>query len=292
MYKKLISLFALLGFAAMLALAAFYVLLHRGILDPDKVANFLKFNPAFSGAVPAVSDIKIQTNFARLNAHKISLAALSSTFENGGGAIAEARNGILVASRQGQFYVVDPKSSPPGFKELSSRIDINQAGFEAYAKSKGYDIRAGIKVGYAGLGMRLHDLLLTDDGETLLASYTFWDDAKHCATLRVSLAAFSMSDTLPATGPWKQVFESKPCLELSGYKSRPFAGHQAGGRMVQRAADKILLTIGDFKNDGVKRDITVADANVNYGKIHEIDITTSTSRVFSSNRWRRGQCHC
>jgi aldose sugar dehydrogenase len=287
MYNKLKSLFALLGLTALTAVAVVYVLFLRGVLDADKVSNFLKFNPAVSGAVPAVSDTKIQTSFARLNAQKISLAALSSTFENGGGAIAELPSaelsgGMLVANKIGQFYLVDTKSSPPKLQELPARIDVNQAGYEAYAQSQGYAIRPGTNVGYAGLGMRLHDLLLTEDRKTLLASHTTWDNAKNCATLRVSLAAFSMNGTLPEIGAWKQIFESKPCLELSGQKNKPFAGHQAGGRMVQRGADKILLTIGDFKNDGVKRDISVADANVDYGKIFEIDISTSTSRVFST----------
>ena len=52
--------------------------------------------------------------------------------------------------------------------------------------------------------------------------------------------------------------------------------------MQQLTPGKILLTIGDFKNDGVKRDVSVDDANVDYGKIHEIDLATGTSRVFTS----------
>jgi cytochrome c2 len=282
MYRLLKALFTLLGLLALIAVGAVIVLFQRGVLDADKVANFLKFSPVASGAVPVVSDLEIQTNFARLKAHKISLPALSSTFENGGGAIVEVPGGILVASRQGRFYVVNPKDQTPTVYELPTRIDINQAGFEAYAEAQGYAIRPGTNVGYAGLGMRLHDLLLTADGKQLLASHTIWNDVQHCATLRVEIADFEMRDALPQIGTWRQVFGSKPCLELSGYKAKPFAGHQAGGRLVERAPGKILLTIGDFKNDGVKRDVSVADANVDYGKVHEIDLSTATSRVITT----------
>ncbi len=272
----------IVGTLFLVTLATLVVLFNRGTLDANKIANFLKFSPIVSGVVPVVSDVEISTNFARLKAHKISLPALNKNMINGGGAIQEIPGGILVASRQGQFFFFDPKATKPDLHELPTHIDINEQGFESYAQSQGYAIRPGSNVGYAGLGMRLHDLLLTDDGKQLLVSHTFWDDAKHCATLRVELADFQMRDALPQIGPWRQVFESKPCLELSGYKNKPFAGHQAGGRMVERAPGKVLLTIGDFKNDGVKRDVSVADANVDYGKIHELDLATATSRVVTT----------
>lgn len=282
MYRLLTSLFALLGLLALIAGGVVVVLFQRGVLDADKVANFLKFSPVVTGSGPVVSDLEIQTNFARLKAHKISLAALSATFENGGGAIVEVPGGVLVASRQGRFYVVDQRDPTPTLHELPARIDINQTGFESYAEAQGYAVRPGTNVGYAGLGMRLHDLLLTADGRQLLASHTIWNDTQHCATLRVEIADFAMQDGLPQIGAWHLVFESKPCLKLSGYKSKPFAGHQAGGRLVERTPGKILLTIGDFKNDGVKRDVSVSDSAVDYGKIHEIDLATSTSRVVTT----------
>jgi aldose sugar dehydrogenase len=282
MYRFLKSLFAALGVVAIIAIATAVVLFNRGILDADKVSNFLKFSPLTSGAGPVVSDVAIQTNFARLKAHKISLPALDKNFVNGGGAIVEIPGGVLLASRQGDFFALDPTSLAPKLAALPYHIEINEAGFEKYASSQGYAIRPGSSVGYAGLGMRLHDLMLTADGKQLLASHTIWSDEKHCATLRVVIAAFQMKNNLPDIGAWRQIFESKPCLELSGYKNKPFAGHQAGGRMVERAPGKILLTIGDFKNDGVKRDVSVSDANVDYGKIHELDLATGTSRIFTT----------
>jgi aldose sugar dehydrogenase len=104
---------------------------------------------------------------------------------------------------------------------------------------------------------------------------------QHCATEKVVIADFTQGGDLPEAGPWKQVFETKPCLGLSGYKNKPFAGHQAGGRLVEQANGKVLLTIGDFKNDGAKREISVADLNNDYGKIHEIDLATGQSEIFT-----------
>ncbi len=281
MFRFLKATLALLGLAALLAVAAFAYLLSKGELTPDKVANFLKFNPAVSGVVPVESEEFVQTSFARLKARKLSLPALQSDFDNGGGAIAEVPGGIMVANRNGAFFLFEDAVGSPKLTRLSKQIDVNQIGFEAAATAQGYAIRPGTNVGYAGLGMRLHDLLLTTDGKQILASHTFWDDATNCATLRVVIADFKIQNAVPEFGAWRQVFESKPCLGLSGYKPKPFAGHQAGGRMVDRGNGKILLTIGDFKNDGVKRDVSVSDANVDYGKIHEIDLATATSRVFS-----------
>ena len=270
------------GILALVSVPAAYAVLSLGIVTPEKIANFLKFNPAVTGIAPVQDEEFIQTSFARLKDVRFNLAAMSTDFESGGGAIAEWPGGLLVAGRNGSFHFFELKDGKPSLTTLPNSIDINQQGFERFAAAEGYAIRPGTNVGFAGLGMRLHDIYVTPDQKTLLASHTVWHDDKNCATLRVVAADISKGDSSPAIGPWKTVFESKPCLGLSGYKAKPFAGHQAGGRMQQLSPGKILLTIGDFKNDGVKRDVSVDDANVDYGKIHEIDLATGTSRVFST----------
>jgi aldose sugar dehydrogenase len=282
MKRGLLYMFSGLGFLAFAGVVVLAVLVGTKVLTLDKIALFIKFNPHLMVANPVQDEASIGATLVRLKATKFSFPSMGQGFENGGGAILEVAGGILVAERSGRFFYFDQRSKEPALRLTKIAIDINEAGFERFANAQGYDIKPGSNVGFAGLGMRLHDLLLLRDGKHILVSYTHWNDEHNCATEKVVIADFMQSDDLPEAGPWKQVFETKPCLELSGYKNKPFAGHQAGGRMVEEANGRILLTIGDFKNDGAKRDLSVADLGNDYGKIHEIDLTTGQSEIFTN----------
>ena len=270
------------GLIALVGIVALGVLMWTGKLRPDNIVNFIKFNPYLTAANPVKSETAIEATLVRLKSTSFSFPAMGQGFESGGGAILEVSGGILVAERSGRFFYFDQRQKEPVLRKIKIVIDINEEGFEKFASSQGYAVKPGANVGYAGLGMRLHDLLLLRDGKHLLASYTRWNDDQHCATEKVAIADFVQGGDLPEAGAWKQIFETKPCLNLSGYKEKPFAGHQAGGRMVEEANGKILLTIGDFKNDGVKRDVSVADLSNDYGKIHEIDLASGQSEIFTT----------
>ena len=52
--------------------------------------------------------------------------------------------------------------------------------------------------------------------------------------------------------------------------------------MVELADSRILVTVGDFKNDGEKRELSTADAAIDYGKTHVIDLASGeVSRRFT-----------
>ena len=265
----------------LLGVAVLATLIMTGILSQKRVINFFKYNPVFTATNPVTSEQSIQTALIRLKSISFSLPSMGQGFESGGGAMLEVEGGILVAERSGQFFYFDERSAAPILSSTKIAVDINQAGFEKYALAQGYEVKPGRNVGYAGLGMRLHDLFKLRDEKHIMASFTRWDDADHCATLRVVIADLIQGGKVPEVGAWRQVFETKPCLELSDRKVKPFAGHQAGGRMVELANGKILLTVGDFKNDGEKRDLTVADLNNDYGKIYEIDLASGMSELFT-----------
>ena len=281
MKRGLLYLLSGFGLLALVAVITLAVLVGTNTLTPDKIALFIKFNPYLTAANPVESRASIQATLVRLKSVAFSFPSMGQGFDSGGGAILEVAGGILVSERSGRFFFFDERGKEPALKLTKISIDINQAGFERYADSQGYAVKPGSNVGYAGLGMRVHDLLMLRDGKHVLASYTHWSDEQHCAAERVVIAELVQGDGLPEAGSWKQVFETKPCLELSGYKNKPFAGHQAGGRMVEQADGKILLTVGDFKNDGAKREISVADLSNDYGKIHEIDLATGQSQIFT-----------
>ncbi len=69
------TVLSLFGFASIIAVAAFIGLLATGILTPEKISNFLKFNPIAARVAPASDEAIIQTSFARLKVHKINFAS-------------------------------------------------------------------------------------------------------------------------------------------------------------------------------------------------------------------------
>lgn len=222
-----------------------------------------------------VSESFIQTNFYRLKRRDIALASLNKDFTSGGGAIVETNNGILIAEQSGRFFFLDQdESQRPRLRQTSIYIDINQEGFNRAANKESYAIKPGLNVGYAGLGMRLHDLLLLSDRKTLMASFTRWKDSEACAELVFAYTELIQNEELLKSGTWREVFITTPCLGFGPQKNKPFAGHQAGGRIVELDNGIVIVTVGDFKNDGDKRTLTTANPANSYGKTHLIDLKT------------------
>ena len=267
-------------FAVVVSLASIYVVLTQdGLLEK---LERLKYNPIVNANRPNYREEEIRLIHTTLRLEAYNLTSMGAGFVNGGGAIAILDNGVLVAERSGRFFFIQPDGSGSTLDETSISIDINQEGFDRQARADGYAIKPGRNIGYSGLAMRLHDLLVIDNGERLLASFTRWDDARSCAEMHVFVGELSAKNRLPQVGDWRDVFTSQPCLPFSGRKRKPFAGHQAGGRMVEMADGRILMTLGDFKLDGVRRKGSTRDEGSDYGKIHVIDLDTATSTIFST----------
>ena len=275
MPKKLLLITSVVGFVSLLLLIMLVFGVYTGWLSPEKVRRLVKYNPIATSTLPITSSTTFETNFYRFVRQEIALGAMGQGLETGGGAITETQHGILVSDKSGQFFFVDwTNNGEPRLRRASTFIDINQEGFERDASARGYAVKPGTNIGYAGLGMRVHDLLLLSDQKHLLASFTRWNDQGSCAELIFSIASFDPSSNPPSTGPWREIFKTTPCLKLGPQKNKPFAGHQAGGRMVELNNGQILITVGDFKNDGDKRSITTADLTNSYGKTHLIDLNS------------------
>ena len=291
MVKKLLYLTSALGFLSTVFIIFLGFGLYSGWITPEKIRLLLKYNPNVTSTLPIVSESFIQTNFYSLLRRDIALASLNKDFISGGGAIVETNNGILIAEKSGRFFFLDQnKFQEPRLRQTSINIDINQKGFNRDAKKEGYAIKPGHNVGYAGLGMRLHDLLLLSDKKTLMTSFTRWKDRGSCAELIFASAALNQTEDLPTSGIWKEVFKTTPCLGFGPQKNKPFAGHQAGGRMVELDDGTVLVTVGDFKNDGDKRSLTTANPANSYGKTHLINLRTGkiTSNYSTGHRNPQG----
>ena len=274
MPKKLLYFTSALGLVAILALVALGVIVYGGILTPEKLRRVIKYNPLATRTLPVVTESAIQTTFFRLKRRDIALSAMGAGLVNGGGAFVETENGLLVAERGGRFFFLDETGGKPRLRLTDIAVDINQDGFDRDAEAAGYALKPGRNVGYAGLAMRLHDLLLLSDGKRLMASHTRWDDENTCASLHFAIADIDQSADPPTAAPWRELYRTQPCLGFGPRKSKPFAGHQAGGRMIELDDGKVLFTVGDFKNDGEKRDVSTADLDVDYGKMHLLDPDT------------------
>lgn len=276
--RRILTGLGLFGLVAMLTIAG---LVYTDTFTVDKLRLLVKYNPLATSVQPIQSETAIQTTLLRLKLKAHAVAAMGGGFVSGAGAIQPIPGGMLIAERSGRFHFFDERGAEPKLTATPISLDTNQVQFEAHAASEGYAIKPGRNVGYAGLGMRLHDLLLLRDGKHLAATHTRWDDAAKCVKLHLVIAEFKPGD-VPKTGPWRTLFSTTPCMPLSGIKRKPFAGHQAGGRMVEMVDGRILFTVGDFKNDGVKRDISTADPSNSYGKLHVVDPVSGVSEVFST----------
>lgn len=274
MARWLLYILAAFGLLALVAAAAIVILLQTGVVTPEKLRLLAQYNPIATANQAPIATSRIQTGLMPLKRRDVSLPPLGDGFVSGGGAFVELPNGLLVAERSGQFHFVQPDQEPPTVRKTAIAIEINQAGFDAYALANGYELKPGRSVGYAGLAMRLHDLLLLRDGKRLMASFTRWNDAKNCASLHIAITTLDLARATPAAGPWRDLYRTQPCLGLSTRKSKPFAGHQAGGRMIELPDGKVLFTVGDFKNDGEKRDLSTGDRDNDYGKTHLLDLET------------------
>jgi len=276
--RRILTGLGLFSLVAMMTVAGLVI---TNTFTVDKLRLLVKYNPLVTSVQPVQSETAIQSTLLRLKLKSHAIAAMADEFVSGAGAIQPIPGGMLIAERNGRFHFFDERGAEPKVTTTQISLDTNQVQFETHAASEGYATKPGRNVGYAGLGMRLHDLLLLRDGKRLAATHTRWDNVAKCVKLHLVIADFTAGD-VPKVGAWQTLFSTTPCMPLSGIKRKPFAGHQAGGRMVEMVDGRILFTVGDFKNDGVKRDISTADPSNSYGKLHILDLASGVTEVFST----------
>jgi glucose/arabinose dehydrogenase len=229
----------------------------------------------------AVQAWTIETTLLRLKLAAYSVPVLDGRFQNGGGAILPRGRKVLIAERTGRFFELDLGQEPPAVRLLTIRLELNEDALVAHVQASGASIGPGRNVGMAGLGTRVHDLLALDEGRRLAASYTHWDVEQNCATLRVATIALPGDWSAASEGDWRIIFESRPCLFLRDDRSKPFSGHQAGGRLWLVGRDRLVVTVGDYKFDGVHAENYPQDLSADYGKLFEIDLRTGARRLIS-----------
>jgi cytochrome c2 len=136
---------------------------------------------------------------------------------------------------------------------------------------------------------RTYGLLVQETGSNVrvFVSHAYWHAARQCWVERVSmLESDRLAMLRAAAGPeWKTLYETTPCLPVSGEGRRrgvPFLGHFGGGRMALLDAQTLLLTVGDFGFDGVASlEAQSQNPATSYGKSITINITDGRATLFT-----------
>lgn len=137
---------------------------------------------------------------------------------------------------------------------------------------------------------RVADVIAQENGSSvrIFASHHYWHADRGCFVVRVSAIEGAASDLAGSLqdAKWRTVFETKPCVPLTGEQRRrgknPFKGEEAGGRLAFLDQDTLLLTVGDHGFHGIDSlDRFAQDPNGFYGKTVRIDLASGDAEVFT-----------
>lgn len=137
---------------------------------------------------------------------------------------------------------------------------------------------------------RVADVLTQADGDALriFASHHFWKADQECFVVRVSMIEASLGalEESLQTNQWRTLYESEPCIRLTGAQRKlgknPFKGEEVGGRMALLDDETLLLTLGDHGFSGLESlQAFSQDPDAAYGKTVRINIETQASEIYT-----------
>lgn len=184
----------------------------------------------------------------------------TQSFPKGAGSIAVVGDTVVLMDWLGNLYVYEEgQIVKREFPALPNNI-------EAFVRSLTGPVE----------NLRVHDLEYVPACASLAVSYERFDTEKQQPQIAVSLIAIDPK-TIRPTGSWKTVFASEP-MTASRY-----AGQAGGGRLAVKDSAKLLLTVGDFNQDGVmiESERVAQDPKSSFGKILELDWATGGHRMVS-----------
>lgn len=129
---------------------------------------------------------------------------------------------------------------------------------------------------FSAATLRLHDVEYITAGSTLAVAYESFDVKEKRPRVAVSVIEIDPK-TVTSNGAWRTVFQSDALL------SERYAGQAGGGRLVAKGADRLLLTVGEFNQDGVMMESAKVsqDPESTFGKIFEIEWAIGNHRMIS-----------
>lgn len=226
---------------------------------------------------------KITTNMFDLQYEKI----FHLDVKKRGGGIGQTNEELLIVTGDGKIRVIDlkvdvvtkPSISLPKNNEELALLHAKKVMPEEKVETARTNINKFL---------RYDDVLVFSSGMSryIALSYGHFDGDIGCFTHRISLLKTTVSkplkDIKSTENDWNTVFTSKPCFSFEN-KRNTFAGHQSGGRLDTKDAEKgeIVLALGDYEFDGVAKPSYPQDMGADYGKIWQINVLTGKRDVVS-----------
>jgi cytochrome c2 len=187
------------------------------------------------------------------------------------GAIESHGNAALLVTGEGKFYWITDSRGALHAEPMSIKAPIDRA---AYLASLGKSPRAW--------RLRITDLIFDQSlvPSALYVAHQAWNGNLRCYTQRVSVVPLAWSaDGRPrSAGPWRSIFESRPCVRAEG----PYDDTETGGRLAWAPDGKLLFALGSLGFGGTDGRLPFAQRNdVDYGKILKLDPSNGQHVVVS-----------
>jgi cytochrome c2 len=121
----------------------------------------------------------------------------------------------------------------------------------------------------------------TSNGVRLFVSHHVFES--ECIYLQVSAIdlVFDAKAGFRPSSDWKRIFRPEPCIHVGDATSNPFAGHQAGGKIVSLDNDHLLVAYGDHEVDGISGIDAPQSRTSPYGKIWKIARDGSSTEPYA-----------
>jgi cytochrome c2 len=215
-----------------------------------------------------------------------------------GGGLTLVGDRVLLGTGDGHLYLIDAPAAHDDFKvtELATQVPANR---EEFAKAMGgSSIQPKRSMDWREAGppkvqtwrFRVADVVAGVVGDTVhvFASHHYWNAKDECFVARVSelTAALATFEQSVAGAQWSTVFETTPCVPLTGPDRKrgknPFRGEEIGGELLLLEGNRLLLTVGDSGFSGIEStQIFAQDPATDFGKTILIDLATHEHRIFS-----------
>jgi cytochrome c2 len=259
------------------------------LLGTAAFAGRMALTPPQNAAKVVATDVKTAFYVLRVRSHQ-SAFPLPATR---GGGLDRLGDRVLLGTGEGRLYALRLAGEDLQATELPMRVPANREEFAAAFGGSPTAPRllsgfAEKEPGVQTWRFRVADMITQVDGDVLriFASHHFWKQKEQCFVVRVSQLETPLADIERASGPgdWQTVFESQPCLPLTGELAmrgkNPFRGEEIGGRLMLLDAQTLLLTVGEHGYSGIEGSVAFAqDPAASYGKSIRIDLRTRTSSI-------------
>jgi cytochrome c2 len=206
--------------------------------------------------------------------HGVNIAAYTGLIPRpvaDAGAIETHGNAALLVTGDGQFYWVTDALGALHADPLSIAAPIDRAAFLTSLGKAAREWR-----------LRITDLIFdrSPAPAALYVAHQAWNGTQRCFTQRVSVIplAWSANGRPRSAGPWRMLFESRPCVRPEG----TYDDSETGGRLAWAPDGKLLFTLGSLGFAGGNGQLPFAQSNdADYGKILKLDPATGQRTVVS-----------